>query len=44
VNIEYLYASLAGREDKAVIILKVEDMEKGRRIMKEHKLLLVENF
>ena len=44
VNIEYLYASLAGQSDKAIVIFKLEDHEKGLGIIKENGLRMVESF
>jgi hypothetical protein len=44
VNIEYLYASLEKNGDKAIVIFKVEDVEHGLRIAKDHKLSVVDHF
>jgi hypothetical protein len=44
VNIEYLYASLEGRAGKAVVIFKLEDHDKGLRILKENGLAMAERF
>jgi len=44
VNIEYLYASLEGRAGKAVAILKLEDHQKGIRLLKENGLSLIDSF
>ncbi|MDR0316305.1 MAG: ACT domain-containing protein [Treponema sp.] len=44
INIEYLYASLEGQMGKAVVIFKLEDHEKGFRILKENGLTLAEKF
>lgn len=44
VNIEYLYASLEGTAGKAVVIFKLEDHEKGFRILKENGLTMAERF
>ena len=44
VNIEYLYASLEGKEGKAVVIFKLGDHEKGLRLIEENKLSMVESF
>jgi hypothetical protein len=44
VNIEYLYASLEGKPGKAVVIFKLEDVEKGMTMVKDHGLTLVEKF
>ena len=44
VNIEYLYSSLEGEKGKAVVIIKLEDHQKGYQIIKENGLKLVETF
>jgi hypothetical protein len=44
VNIEYLYASLEGKEGKAVVIFKLEDHDKGLKIITENDLSMVESF
>jgi hypothetical protein len=44
VNIEYLYASLEGKEGKAVVIFKLEDIERGLTIIKKNGLSLAEEF
>jgi hypothetical protein len=44
INIEYLYASLEGKNGKAVVIFKLEDIEKGLKILDEHGLTLAEKF
>jgi len=44
INIEYLYASLEGKNGKAVVILKPEDHGKGLKILSEHKYKLAESF
>jgi len=44
INIEYLYASLESQGGKAVIIFKLEDHEKGMRIINENGLTVVERF
>jgi hypothetical protein len=44
VNIEYLYASLEGKAGKAVVIFKLEDHDKGFKILKENGLALAERF
>ena len=36
VNIEYLYATLERKADRAVVIFRVEDMAHGARIIREH--------
>jgi hypothetical protein len=44
VNIEYLYASLEGKEGKAVVIFKLEDHDKGLTLIKENGLSMIESF
>ena len=44
VNIEYLYASLEGKQGKAVVIFKLEDHDKGMRLIKENNLSMVDSF
>jgi hypothetical protein len=44
VNIEYLYASLENKPNKAVIIFKLEDHEQGHNILKAHGLSMIESF
>jgi len=44
INIEYLYASLEGKEGKAVVIFKLEDHQKGLQIIKENNIPLVASF
>ena len=44
VNIEYLYASLEGMVGKAVVIFKLEDHEKGLKILNDNGLTMAENF
>jgi hypothetical protein len=44
VNIEYLYASLEKNASTAVVIFKVGDLERGMRIVAEHKLSDVKSF
>lgn len=44
VNIEYLYASLEGKEGKAVVIFKLGDHDKGIRLIEENKLSMVASF
>lgn len=36
VNIEYIYSILAGKESKADIVFKVEDLERGQALLKEN--------
>jgi len=44
VNIEYLYASLEGKSDKAIVIFKVEDVAHGLKIVRDHGLSTLEKF
>jgi len=44
VNIEYLYASLEGQVDKAIVIFKLEDHEKGLKILNENGFKLTDKF
>ncbi|GHT89426.1 amino acid-binding protein [Spirochaetia bacterium] len=44
VNIEYLYASLEGKEGKAVVIFKLADYERGLKIVRDKGLSVVEKF
>ena len=44
VNIEYLYASLEKNGNKAVVIFKVEDVEHGLKIVRDHKIPIVDKF
>ncbi|MDR2500145.1 MAG: amino acid-binding protein [Treponema sp.] len=44
VNIEYLYASLEGNTNKAVVVFKLEDHQKGLAIIKDHGIAMVESF
>jgi hypothetical protein len=44
VGIEYLYASLGGRENRAAVIFKLSDFEAGLEIIKEHGIRLLERF
>ena len=44
INIEYLYASLEGKNGQAVVIFKLEDHEKGLKILDEHGLTIAEKF
>jgi hypothetical protein len=44
VNIEYLYASLEGTIGKAVVIFKLQDHEKGTKLIKENGISIVESF
>ena len=44
VNIEYLYASLEGKGGKAVVIFKLEDHDKGFKILRDNGLTMAERF
>ena len=44
VNIEYLYASLEGEIGKAIVIFKLEDHEKGQKILGENGLKVADKF
>jgi hypothetical protein len=44
VNIEYLYASLEGCSEKAIVIFKVEDVEHGLKIVRDNGLSTLEKF
>ena len=44
VNIEYLYSSLENKNNKAVVIFKVDDIEHGNQVIKQHKLSSIQSF
>ena len=44
VNIEYLYASLEKTGDRAVIIFKVEDAERGMKLIEDNGLNTIDTF
>ncbi|MDR0654788.1 MAG: ACT domain-containing protein [Treponema sp.] len=44
VNIEYLYASLEGKEGKAVVIFKLQEHDKGLALVQESGLSMVDSF
>jgi hypothetical protein len=44
INIEYLYASLEGSADKAVVIFKLENHEKGSQVLEKNGLIMAEKF
>jgi hypothetical protein len=44
VNIEYLYASLEGQAGKAVVIFKLEDHDKGQKILNDKGFRMVDTF
>jgi len=44
VNIEYLYSSLEGQVGKAVVIILLQDHEKGQKILNEKGFKMADNF
>lgn len=44
INIEYLYASLEKTGDRAVIIFKVEDAERGMKVIEDNGLNTIDTF
>jgi hypothetical protein len=44
VNIEYLYASLEGREGNAAVIFKLNNFQAAQKIIKENGITLLEKF
>ena len=44
VNIEYLYASLEGQAGKAVVIFKLEDHQKGLKILSDNGQKIADVF
>ena len=44
INIEYLYASLEHKVDKAVIVLKVDDIDAGLAMLEKHGFSTVPSF
>ena len=44
VSIEYLYASLEHQTDKAVIVLKVDDIKAGVTLLEKHGFLTLSSF
>ena len=44
VNIEYLYASLEHKEDKAVIVLKVDDIKTGLLMLEQNGFSTAPSF
>ncbi|GAB1481395.1 ACT domain-containing protein [Treponema sp.] len=44
VNIEYLYASLEGAKEKAVVIFKVDDVALGLKIVKDNGFATLSTF
>ena len=44
VNIEYLYASLEHKADKAVIVIKVDDIAAGLAMLEKHGFATIPTF
>lgn len=44
INIEYLYASLEGEVGKAVVIFKLEDHEKGQKLLSDNDIKMADKF
>ena len=44
VGIEYLYASLEHKEDKAVIVIKVDDIKAGLAMLEKHGFATIPTF
>ncbi len=44
INIEYLYATLEKKQNNAVVIFRVDDLEKARRIIEKNGLKTLEGF
>ena len=44
INIEYLYASLESKEGKAIVVFKLEDHEKGLKILSDNNLKIADKF
>ena len=44
VSIEYLYASLEHKENKAVIVLKVDDINAGLAMLEKHGFATIPSF
>jgi hypothetical protein len=44
INIEYLYASLEGNQGKAVVIFKLDNIEKGFAILEKNGLSMADKF
>ena len=41
VNIEYVYVSLEKNRDNAIVIFKIEDIEKGVRVLEDNGMSLI---
>lgn len=46
INVEYLYAFITNKIDQALVVMRLEDMEKGKAILKKNnaELLTVEEL
>jgi hypothetical protein len=44
VNIEYLYVSLEKNESNAIVIFKVENVQKGIRVLKENNFSMISSW
>ena len=44
LNIEYLYASLEGKAGMAIVIIKLQDHERGLQILNDNKYKIAEIF
>ncbi len=44
IGIEYLYASLEQRQDKAVIVVKVDNLKAGVALLEKHGLATIPSF
>ncbi len=42
VNIEYLYVSLERNEENAVVIFKVEDVDRGVKVLEQHGFKMIQ--
>jgi hypothetical protein len=40
VNIEYMYAFAEKKKDNAVVVFRIDDIEKARKVLKENKINL----
>ncbi|MDD5066406.1 MAG: ACT domain-containing protein [bacterium] len=38
VNIEYMYAFVEKKKDNAVVVFRIDDMEKAKKVLKENKI------
>ena len=37
INVEYLYAFISNKIDQALVVMRLENMEKGERLLKDNK-------